>query len=66
MFNLEFPAFQQQISSNGLPELVFTLAMEDSESYVRVSALRCISLMIKINMLWEKHLQFLDIPVFIS
>lgn len=59
----EFPAFQEHILSNGLCPLVVDIAKNDSEYYVRASALNCISQMVPVNMFWEQCFSSLDLVV---
>lgn len=59
----EFPAFQEHILSNGLCPLVFEIAKNDGEYYVRASALNCISQMIPVNLFWEQCFSTLDLIV---
>lgn len=62
-FFLEFPAFQRHILECALIPVVESVAKNDSEPYVRASALRCITLMVKIKVLWERSLVELDLMV---
>lgn len=59
----EFPAFQQHILSYGLCPLVSEIAKNDSEYYVRASALNCISQMVTVNLFWEQCFESLDLVV---
>lgn len=63
VFFSEFPAFQEHILSNGLCPLVVDIAKNDSEYYVRASALSCISQMVPVNMFWEQCFSALDLIV---
>lgn len=53
------------INSN-LCSLIVSVAEGDSESYVRASALRALSAMVKIQKLWDVCLSQVDIPSKIS
>jgi hypothetical protein len=43
--------------------MVEIVAKNDSEPYVRASALKVLSSMVKINLLWEHSLHLLDVKV---
>ncbi|XP_032520221.2 uncharacterized protein LOC116772216 [Danaus plexippus] len=53
---IKFPPFQKQILSNNLINLATTMALNDHEFYVRVSALRCLGAGCKVASLWD-HLK---------
>lgn len=60
---LEFPAFQQHIAESEICPIVVTLAKNDSEAYVRASALSCLCPMVSIQMFWESCLSSMDLTV---
>ncbi|XP_055324880.1 uncharacterized protein LOC129579171 [Sitodiplosis mosellana] len=62
---IKFPAFQEHILSNGLCPLVVDIAKNDSEYYVRASALSCISQMVPVNMFWEQCFSSLDLITYL-
>lgn len=51
---IKFPPFQKQIMENNLINLAATLAFNDFEPYVQVSALKCIGAASKINNIWDQ------------
>ncbi|XP_045771761.1 uncharacterized protein LOC123871822 [Maniola jurtina] len=51
---IKFPPFQKQILSNSLINMSMTMALNDHEFYVRVSALRCVGAASKMSPLWEQ------------
>ncbi|XP_034830716.1 uncharacterized protein [Maniola hyperantus] len=51
---IKFPPFQKQIISNSLINMAMTMALNDHEFYVRVSALRCVGAASKMSPLWEQ------------
>ncbi|XP_029715833.2 uncharacterized protein LOC109425246 [Aedes albopictus] len=53
---IKFPSFQKHILDCDIIPVVVAAAKNDSEPYVRASALRCITLMVKIRLLWEHSL----------
>ncbi|CAH0723142.1 unnamed protein product, partial [Brenthis ino] len=53
---VKFPPLQKQIFSNNLINLATTVALNDHEFYVRVSALKCLGAACKVNTLWD-HLK---------
>ncbi|KAG4077805.1 hypothetical protein HA402_011234 [Bradysia odoriphaga] len=57
----KFPAFQQHIAESDICPIVVTLAKNDSESYVRASALSCLCPMVSIQMFWESSLSSSDL-----
>ncbi|XP_017142330.1 uncharacterized protein LOC108155781 [Drosophila miranda] len=58
---IKFPAFQQFLIDAKIPPIVYEMAKNDSESYVRASAFKCLSQMVSINLLWENCLSQLDL-----
>ncbi|XP_034664587.1 uncharacterized protein LOC117898959 [Drosophila subobscura] len=58
---IKFPAFQQFLIDSKIPPIVYEMAKNDSESYVRASAFKCLSQMVSINLLWENGLSQLDL-----
>lgn len=59
----EYPAFQDFLLINNFLQLGLDIAKNDSESYVRASALAFISTTIKINKLWKEKLSELNLLV---
>ncbi|CAF4845099.1 unnamed protein product [Pieris macdunnoughi] len=51
---IKFPPFQKQIMSHKLINVAMTMALNDHEFYVRVSALKCLAAATKVNLLWEQ------------
>ncbi|XP_022209775.2 uncharacterized protein LOC111065718 [Drosophila obscura] len=58
---IKFPAFQQFLIDAKIPPIVYEMAKNDSESYVRASAFKCLSQMVTINLLWDNGLSQLDL-----
>ncbi|EDW84549.1 uncharacterized protein Dwil_GK13078 [Drosophila willistoni] len=56
----KFPAFQQFLIDAKIPPIVYEMAKNDSESYVRASAFKCLAKMVSINALWEHGLSQMD------
>ncbi|GJQ72358.1 hypothetical protein Trydic_g3443 [Trypoxylus dichotomus] len=52
----KFPSFQKVIIDSDLITLVVTMAVSDSESFVRASATKCLQEMIKVNEFWNPTL----------
>ncbi|KAL9873266.1 LOW QUALITY PROTEIN: uncharacterized protein ACN2A1_014378 [Glossina fuscipes fuscipes] len=52
----KFPAFQQFLHDFKLCSIVSDMLRNDSETYVRASALKCLSKMVVINVIWENNL----------
>ncbi|XP_045497369.1 uncharacterized protein LOC123695537 [Colias croceus] len=50
---IKFPPFQKQIMANKLINVAMTMALNDYEFYVRVSALKCVGAASKVSVLWE-------------
>lgn len=61
--SIEFPAFQQHILENGLCPVVVQVAQNDAEPYVRASALKCLSQMVHVTLLWEHYLSSMNLIV---
>lgn len=59
----EFPAFQEHVLENELCTLVLVLAMDDSESYVRASAIKCLCAMVRVQRFWTDCLASQNLPV---
>ncbi|XP_062534930.1 uncharacterized protein LOC134204119 [Armigeres subalbatus] len=53
---IKFQSFQQHILDCEIIPVVEAAARNDSEPFVRASALRCLTLMVKIRLLWEQSL----------
>ncbi|CAK1547430.1 unnamed protein product [Leptosia nina] len=51
---IKFPFFQKQILSHKLINVAMTMALNDHEFYVRVSALKCVGAASKVSVLWEQ------------
>ncbi|KAH8338927.1 hypothetical protein KR074_002987 [Drosophila pseudoananassae] len=58
---VKFPAFQRFLIDSQIPPIVYEMAKNDSESYVRASAFKCLAEMVSINLLWENGLSQLDL-----
>ncbi|XP_058129403.1 uncharacterized protein LOC131286045 [Anopheles ziemanni] len=58
---IKFPAFQKHILDCDIIPVVEAAAKNDTEAYVRASALRCLTLMVKIRLLWEHSLSKLSL-----
>ncbi|KAJ0177423.1 hypothetical protein K1T71_007432 [Dendrolimus kikuchii] len=59
---IKFPPFQNQIMENNLINVAATIALNDFESYVQVSALKCIGAASKISSMWDQLItQYPDI-----
>ncbi|XP_004535612.1 uncharacterized protein LOC101453722 [Ceratitis capitata] len=50
---LKYPVFQKFLSEHWMCRYIYDMAKNDSEPYVRASALRCISHFISIDDIWE-------------
>lgn len=59
----EFPAFQDHLLEHELPALVVAMSLDDSESYVRASALSCLCAMVCVDKYWTDCLACQDLPV---
>ena len=59
----EFPSFQKHVLDCDIIPVVEAAAKNDTEPYVRASALRCLTLMVKIRLLWEHSLVKLNLMV---
>ncbi|CAF4910160.1 unnamed protein product [Pieris macdunnoughi] len=53
---IKFPPFQKQILSHKLINVAVSMALNDPEFYVRVSALQCVAAATKVSLLWEQVL----------
>ncbi|XP_037911525.1 uncharacterized protein LOC119651808 isoform X2 [Hermetia illucens] len=58
---LKFPAFQEYILDSGICPVIWSMAKNDLEPYVRASALKCLNQMTQINLIWENCLSQYDI-----
>lgn len=58
----KFPAFQDHLLQHKLCSLVVNMAIGDEESYVRVSALNCLAVMVAVPCYWEKCLNQERLP----
>lgn len=58
---IKFPSFQKHILDCDVIPVVESAAKNDTEPYVRASALRCLTLMVKIRLLWEHSLVNLNL-----
>ncbi|KAJ8728372.1 hypothetical protein PYW08_016757 [Mythimna loreyi] len=59
---IKFPPFQKQILENNLINVAATIAFNDYEPYVQVSALKCIGAASRINSVWDQLIaEFPDI-----
>lgn len=59
----EFPAFQKMVIDDHLCQLVVVLSTDDNESFVRASAIKSITAMIKVPAFWENCLEYEQLPV---
>jgi hypothetical protein len=59
----EYPPYQNFILENHFLQVAVDIAKSDSESYVRASALTFISTAVRINSLWDKLLNQLNLLV---
>lgn len=59
---LEFPSFRDVILQENFPDLILKLAEEDSEGFVRASALKCLREMVKTTY-FLKYFSDHNIPV---
>lgn len=59
----EFPAFQEYILDSGICPVIWSMAKNDLEPYVRASALKCLNQMTQINKIWENCLNQYDMMV---
>ncbi|KAI4456511.1 brca1-associated atm activator 1 [Holotrichia oblita] len=58
----KFPSFQRVIIDSDLITLVVSMAVSDSESFVRASAIKCLQEMIKVNDFWNPILIQQQLP----
>ncbi|XP_044758140.1 uncharacterized protein LOC123316242 [Coccinella septempunctata] len=58
---IEFQSFQKLLLNFELCPLVLNVALQDGESFVRASALKCLSRLVKIHAFWKDHLESQDI-----
>ncbi|KAH8383028.1 hypothetical protein KR009_006308 [Drosophila setifemur] len=58
---IKFPAFQRFLIDSKIPPIVYEIARNDSDCYVRATAFKCLSEMVSINLLWENGLSQLDL-----
>ncbi|XP_055524076.1 uncharacterized protein LOC129717867 isoform X2 [Wyeomyia smithii] len=58
---IKFPSFQKLILDCDIIPVVEAAAKNDTEPYARASALRCLSLMVRIRLLWEHSLSKLNL-----
>ncbi|KAJ9580213.1 hypothetical protein L9F63_004156, partial [Diploptera punctata] len=58
----KFPAFQDHVVENELCPLVLVLAMDDTESYVRASAIKCLCAMVRVQRFWTDCLASQNLP----
>nr|CAD7400461.1 unnamed protein product [Timema poppensis] len=59
---VEFTAFQEHVLENELCSLALSLVLDDSESYVRVSALKCLAAMVMVSRYWTDCLCSKNLP----
>lgn len=62
-FSLEYPPYQALLLQSEFFEVAIELSKAENETYVRASALKFISVAVKINGLWEKNLCNLNLSV---
>uniref|UniRef100_A0A1I8NWR9 Uncharacterized protein n=1 Tax=Stomoxys calcitrans TaxID=35570 RepID=A0A1I8NWR9_STOCA len=53
---IKFPAFQQFLYDYKMCPIILQMAKNDQEAYVRASALKCLSKMVMINVIWDNVL----------
>ncbi|ETN64223.1 hypothetical protein AND_004039 [Anopheles darlingi] len=58
---IKFPAFQKHILECNIIAVVESAAKNDTEAYVRASALRCLTLMVKIRLFWDQAISKLSL-----
>ncbi|KAI8129654.1 hypothetical protein FF38_13103 [Lucilia cuprina] len=58
---VKFPAFQQFLHDYKMCPIVLQMAKNDQEPYVRASALKCLSKMVLINIIWDNDLNNQDL-----
>ncbi|XP_035433328.2 uncharacterized protein LOC118264799 [Spodoptera frugiperda] len=51
---IKFPPFQKQLLENNVINVAATIAFNDYESYVQVSALKCVGAASRINVVWDQ------------
>nr|CAD7195771.1 unnamed protein product [Timema douglasi] len=59
---VKFTAFQEHVLENELCSLALSLVLDDSESYVRVSALKCLAAMVMVSRYWTDCLCSKNLP----
>nr|CAD7568552.1 unnamed protein product [Timema californicum] len=59
---VKFTAFQGHVLENELCSLALSLVLDDSESYVRVSALKCLAAMVMVSRYWTDCLCSKNLP----
>lgn len=62
-FVAEFPAFQNLILEPELLETIVSMITTDQESYVRATAMTCLSELVKVQELWENKLRSKQLTV---
>ena len=60
---VKFPAFQRLILQNDLCPVVEAMAKNDQEPYVKASAFKCLTAMVKIGSFWDKSLAQMNLMV---
>lgn len=63
---LEYPAFQKHILDSQICPIVDAIARNDTESYVRASALKCLKTMLQIKLFWDGYLTSSNLIVRLS
>ncbi|XP_061393357.1 uncharacterized protein LOC133328863 [Musca vetustissima] len=58
---VKFPAFQNFLYEAKMCPIILQMAKHDQEAYVRASALKCLSKMAMINVIWENDLNNTDL-----
>lgn len=58
----KYPAFQKFLTEHWMCRIVYDMAKNDSEPYVRASALKCISELVAIDDIWELDLCKQNLP----
>ncbi|XP_073839437.1 uncharacterized protein [Musca autumnalis] len=58
---VKFPAFQNFLYEAKMCPIILQMAKHDQEAYVRASALKCLSKMVMINVIWENDLNNTDL-----
>lgn len=58
---IEFQSFQKVLAVFNLCTLVLNVSLQDEQSFVRASAIKCLTQLVKIHAFWKDHLESQDI-----